>query len=390
MTTLILPRRFASDTNYSSGPDTGTPTKVDRGAALTAQGFIPGSPVPAQHVNHALNAATGIARRTLSVDMLRLTELRLAGTSITDTAESMAAASVGVGYPVVACKTAQAFGVTDCGRFKVLGVPASITSLVTGAARDPATNRILIVGTGGNRCAYSDDSGVTWTAGADIGEVPQAVVWNASKGRFITSNGTSTKRSTTGAAAWSAGTISNSSSGGLAVLSNGNTVACGDGFSVAFSISTDGGATWSDSAGTIPNAGAAADAGWVVGNEGASIFHIARLTAGANTFQVSRSSDGSSWGVAKTFAMPHAGASANRPKILMCQNTGLLVAIMPFTPAISSPGDITMISASLDGSEWTEPFYVSDAPINAFSVAGGRLLFTRDDMLFASAGIGWS
>jgi len=50
-----------------------------------------------------------------------------------------------------------------------------------------------------------------------------------------------------------------------------------------------------------------------------------------------------------------------------------------------------MIAASADsGNSWTSPLYVENAPINAFGCAGGRLLFTRDDMLFSSAGIGWS
>lgn len=45
------PRKWSTDTNYSSGVDTGTPTRVDPGAGLAAQGFIPHEGVPAQHVN---------------------------------------------------------------------------------------------------------------------------------------------------------------------------------------------------------------------------------------------------------------------------------------------------------------------------------------------------
>ena len=390
MTTTVFPRIWASNDNYAAGPDIGTPTKVDPGAALSAEGFEPG-PVDAQHVNYILNTASRAVLRPLEVATLRLNEVRLSGTAITDTANSMAAISIGEGYPVLACKTAQALGVTDCGRFVTQGVPASITSLVVGAAFDPATHRILLVGTGGNNCTYSDNGGENWSAGAALGIAPEAVVWNAVKGRFIAYAGTSAKRSTTGAAAWSSGTISNSANAGLAVLSNGNTVAGGDGAAVAFSISTDGGATWADASGTIPNAADAADSGWVVGNGGAKIYHITRLTAGANTFQISSSSDGSVWAAIKSFAMPHVDATANRPKILMCQNTGLLVALMPIVPAVSSTATLTMIAASADsGNSWTSPLYVENAPINAFGCAGGRLLFTRDDMLFSSAGIGWS
>lgn len=388
MTILSIPRQWATDTNFSSGPASGTPTKVDPGAAAALQGFVPGNPVAAASHNFLLNQLSGLSLRALAVAALRLEEVRLDGTAITDTAESMAAACVGEGYQIIAAKTAQALAVTDCSRFTAIGVPASITSLVSGAAFNPLTGRILLVGTGGNRCTFSDDAGATWTAGADIGLVPQAVVWNAVEGKFIASNGTSSRSSTTGAAAWSSGTISNSSSGGLAVLSNGHTVAAGDGAAVAFSLSINGGATWIDQAGTIPNNTDSPDAGWVVGNGGATIYHIARLTTGANTFQVSSSTNGSAWTLSKSFPMPHVGATANRPKILMCQNTGLLVAIMPFAPLLGIISQ-TMISASVNGTTWTDPMYVSDAPIDSFACAGGRLLFTRDAMLFSSAGIGW-
>lgn len=50
----ILPR-FATDTNYASGPAAGTPTKVDRGAGARAQGIIGNAAAYAQHDNHERN-----------------------------------------------------------------------------------------------------------------------------------------------------------------------------------------------------------------------------------------------------------------------------------------------------------------------------------------------
>lgn len=52
------PTAWASDTNYSSGPNSGTPTKVDPGSGRFAAGWVPGDTLPAQHLNYHLNAVT--------------------------------------------------------------------------------------------------------------------------------------------------------------------------------------------------------------------------------------------------------------------------------------------------------------------------------------------
>lgn len=51
---MTLPTKWATDTNFATGPDTGTPTRVTPGAGIAAQGFIPHDGVPAQHVNALL------------------------------------------------------------------------------------------------------------------------------------------------------------------------------------------------------------------------------------------------------------------------------------------------------------------------------------------------
>jgi hypothetical protein len=50
----IIPR-FATDTNFATGPATGTPTKVDRGAGARAQGIIGNAVAYAQWENHEKN-----------------------------------------------------------------------------------------------------------------------------------------------------------------------------------------------------------------------------------------------------------------------------------------------------------------------------------------------
>ncbi len=46
---------WATDTNYSTGPNAGTPTKVEPSAGEKASGFVPGSAAVAQHMNFELN-----------------------------------------------------------------------------------------------------------------------------------------------------------------------------------------------------------------------------------------------------------------------------------------------------------------------------------------------
>src|SRR6185369_12000748 len=161
MTAPIIPPEWASNANYSAGPDTGTATKVDPASA--ANGYIRGVAAAAQAVNYELNLCTRADRRALQIACLQLRRVDLEGTAITDTAESMGAVQRNQGTPIVAVKTAQAFGIGDAARFTVQGVPASITSAVVDAATDGT--RIIALGAGGNHNTFSDDDGVTWTAG---------------------------------------------------------------------------------------------------------------------------------------------------------------------------------------------------------------------------------
>lgn len=55
---MTVPRRWASDADYTSGIDDTTETRTDPGAALSAQGFIPHEGVPAQHLNYLIGTIT--------------------------------------------------------------------------------------------------------------------------------------------------------------------------------------------------------------------------------------------------------------------------------------------------------------------------------------------
>ncbi len=52
----ITPVDWATDTNFTAGPDVGTPTKVMPSAPQRAQGFVPQTPASAQRVNAIINS----------------------------------------------------------------------------------------------------------------------------------------------------------------------------------------------------------------------------------------------------------------------------------------------------------------------------------------------
>lgn len=387
---MPLPPAWASNTNYSAGPDTGTPTKVD--PASQANGFVRGVNAAAQHVNYVLDPITREARRAFLLAACKLRRIVLEGTAITDTAESMAAVQRSQDGPLLAIKTAQAFGLGEAAdRFNVQGVPASITSLITDAARLTSganSGRIVAIGTGGNRATRSDDDGVTWAASNDVGAVPAYIIASSTGGSFRTapgvpSGGFEVVRTGIGSGAWTslATTIASGSTlAGLAATAT-TEFACYD---VAGdpSFQIEGGGAYTATGGTVANPTLFDEGGCLVGNGGTTIYHAGRLSTGTS-IQVSSSTDGATW-TTLTSIIPISGTSFTaRPRLFMCQNTGLLVLAAPHNSAVA-------LYASTNGTDWVGPLLAFPTlGVNAFAIAGGRLLMTHDDMLFASDGIGF-
>lgn len=50
----VVDPNWASDTNFASGPEIGTPTKIDPGAGVLAQGYVPDERFKAQRTNYVL------------------------------------------------------------------------------------------------------------------------------------------------------------------------------------------------------------------------------------------------------------------------------------------------------------------------------------------------
>lgn len=387
MTTVQLPQRWATNVNYSSGPDSGTPTCVDPGSA--DNGFVRGVVAAPQHVNFELQQVASASRRAIAIAATHLRVLGAEGLTIDDTGESMAAISLGQGQATLAIKvnSAGVLRVSDSSRVRLGGALASVTSLVSDAATDGT--RIVVIGTGGNRNCFSDDNGENWSAGGVLGGGFTHLVWNEVHSRFICGNsGANTTRYSADAATWSAGgaLTGATSSGGIGVLSTGDMIAAAlVGGDVAFYTSSDGGDNWSVTAGTVANVASLADLGWLVGNVGDYAWHVGRIVA-SSTLQVSRSADGASWTTLAELVHPGGPAIswAARPRIYCCQNSGLLAVLGTDDNALG------WLYCSLDGGQtWTEPAHVADPDVDAVSVAGGKVFFTHNESLYATDGIGW-
>lgn len=334
----------------------------------------------------ALTAAVNTVYNTLAlVGSMRLRRHSQSGVTITDTAESMGATQRNRGVPVVACKTGQAFQVSEWDRLVEIGAPGSITSLVTDAANDDT--RILIIGTGGASCAYSDDDGASWTNGGVITGTPKRLVWNDSDNLFMCTTLASNAVSTSpNGALWTInGGAACSPTGGLAMLSSGDTFGVSSAVAGVIRRTTNGALTFTSPI-TIPNSGSFDDFGTVASDAGNTFYHAARLSSGAS-IQISNFTNGDAIPGAMTviasIAPPTGHTFSSEPRIMQCQNTSLLALVAPVS------GSKTALYASLDGVTWVGPLVIAPAVgVDAFALAGGKLQSTFNDELFASDGLG--
>lgn len=374
---------------------TETLTLLTGGDRPTAQLFR----VPLERLldNDALRrqVAASDALQRLEDQVLTLRAVWRYSLTVTDTAESVGASAsrdptgTNPDSPVLICKTAQAFKLGDADLITSQGVPASITSLVTDAVHGLADlSRLLIIGTGGNRCSYSDDAGASWSAGGDIGATPKRLIWNGSV--FMCTQGTDSVSRSSDGTSWTAnGSASVILAGGLAAFANGNTVALGLLTGTVRFTSNDG-ATFASVA-NIPNAGSLDGFGCVAGNSGDTVYHVGSIDSGAQ-LQISSTSNtaGTGWAVIANIDAPPGDAFAAEPRLLMCRMTGVLVIVAPLAGAGAGSAR-SALYASVDGENWTRRRSVQTDPdpgVDGFALAGGKLIMTINEHLFASSGAG--
>lgn len=384
---------------------TGNPTTAADSLTLMTGGDRKTAQSARVPLERLLDNSAREALRRLESDVLTLRSIWSYAVTITDTAESVAASAArnplgsGPDSPVLIVKTAQCFKVGCADFLTAQGVPPSITSLVTDAAHGNVShNRLLVIGTGGNRNAFSDDAGASWTAGGDIGATPKRLIFNDSQ--FMCTQGADRVSRSTNGVTWTANTSAGVViAGGLASYSNGNVVALGS-LTGTVRWTDDNGATFSSVA-NIPNAGSLDGDGSVAGNCGSRVFHVGSIDSGAQLqISSSASNDGTDWNVVATIDAPAGDAFAAEPRLLMCRTTGVLVIVAPLAGSsvasarcalYASRGDWVVQEGSDFRMAWTRERLMQTDPdpgVDAFALAGGKLIMAINDQLFASAGAG--
>ncbi len=336
-----------------------------------------------------------LARRTFTAATLRLRRVATEGLAITDTAESLAAIQRTAATQLLAIKTAQALAVSAADFISVQGVPTQITSVVSAVATNGT--QIVAIGTGGSASTFSADDGATWANAGAVGisgAGTRLVYSPRSGGVYVAARSSSTNvKFTDPTSVGIAGAWANLMTGvpapqDLAAYDPDGThpevMVLSGTTTPAFYTSKSGGSLLS---GTVANSGTADESGSLAGDGGTAVYHVFRRTSGT-LLQVSSSNPtdvpAAAWTTRAVINAPTTLGFGSRPRIMVCQNTGLLVIVAPLTSTADA------IYASADGgTTWTGPAYVYPGPgVNAYALAGGRLLCTRDDMLFATDGIG--
>ena len=329
------------------------------------------------------SAAVSFARLDLALLQLRLID---DANPFTDTASSIAVARQSNGVMII-CKA----GANDVHRFSesddsgvgAIGTLTSITSLVTDLAI--STGRAVAVGTGGNRCCFTVDFGVTWTAGANLGATPDRIIRLAAiHSRFLVSfaAGVNVAYSSDGAAAWvNAATSLVSAQGGLASFSNGDALAGGlDGGGVAMSRSTNGGTSWLATA-TVPNPADYSSAGWIDGNGGTTIYHIGPLTALPTQVRICSTDSTMNWQLKDQLQF---GVTITGTRILVDNFYNVLVALASF-----ATGTVAMVSRD-GGVTWSDRAFYKIRALNSFALQQGRLYSSVSGELHSSMQLGTS
>lgn len=359
-------------------------------ALLGAGGVTPSGSPDAVGASDYLTALTAIAESSAAVSFARLDlallQLRLIDDAnpYTDTAGSIGVARQSNGTLIIVkagANDVHRFSESDDSGQGAIGTLVSITSLVTDIAI--TAGRAVAVGTGGNRCCFTANFGVTWTAGSDLGATPDRIIYNTTHARFLVSfaAGVNVAQDVDGASVWTnAATTLVSAQGGLANFSNGDTLACGLDVSgdVAISRSLNGGVSWAV-APTVPNPGDYTDSGWIDGNGGTLIYHVGP-TAVSGELRICATDATMNWQLVSSIFM--GVPITSKPRILVDNFFSVLVILITF-------GSGTVARVSRDGGvTWSDRAFYKTRALNSFGLAQGRLYTSVSGELYSTMQLG--
>lgn len=380
-----IPRVWATSANYSAGPDVGTPTKVDPGAALAAEGFEPG-PVAAQHVNFELNGLSTIQRRALAL----MQKPRLVADDTT--AANLAAVTIAptnhtARFTLVTVAGEVAYKIADMGHATTANAPTSVTTIL--AAATDGLGNVVVFGVGGNGNSYSTDKGETWSSPHLLNASTLHGIWHPHTLKFLGLYAGNVAHGTA-AGSWTAVGVTGAGASNMSVLAglSSGTVLTDVGVG-SYQKSTDGGLTWS--AATAPdNTLGCTNQGRLAGNNGSLIYHAVLLPGGS--YQISSTPDGTTWTVLSTIVPPFGfvdfddnSVAANGPGLAVCPDTGWV-----FFLAANEADATWFLYASPDGITWTDPHVLTGNFVDTRSLQAslGRVFISDTKAVFASDGVG--
>jgi hypothetical protein len=376
--------------SYQDG--TGTPTEKDRvndifgfqQALLVAANITPSGDPDTATASQYLDAVRAISvDSTLARNLTRALTLRpLDLNGVTPSTSLYLGAAGGLRGSVFAKAGTN-------GSFKISASPLVYSSSVTVPGLTDVRKligggtRVLAIGDGGNKNAFSTTSGSSWSAGGSTGliVVPTDGVWDGTQ--FVISGSGHAAHSTNGSS-WATATsgsdiidvIDFNAHGGLAALASGNVIAhggLGDGSKV-FAVTTDHGQTWSLAGSLDVDPDDYVLNGWVAGNGGSEVYCIVE-PFNDDRLILYTSATGTTWTVRSEIP---GFAGDFQPKLFVCQETGLLVAAQGEAPGVA-------VSASADhGRTWADIVYYNVTDIESLAVASGRVFATIGAKLFAT------
>lgn len=342
MTALIYPREFASDTNFASGTDSGTPAKVDPGAAAEAQGAIAGLPFAAAHHNYSINAISKATRHYVEQCLLNLIQLTPGDlqTSDENVFDGQGAAVANADGRIFLIKGGSVYEDLDGLLTLVSPSAASATTPTCAAGPRAATGMLGVVGSSsgtgvGNAISRSTDGGASWLHVESLGATSNAlqrIILNTGTDQFVYYGGTSGEvYASTTIAAKSTRTLSAAHPvRGIAARSSGLSLVLRDnGGAPAFDSSPDDGATAYASTGGAPTS--TADYGDIASN--GTLFFWAGKNA-SNEIAVWASSTGAAWSQVGTITAPNGSTIGTDPSCrLICEpSSGILWLALEASP----------------------------------------------------------
>lgn len=385
-------RIWAENEVYGSGHGsfTGLANKADPGATIAADGIVPGEEFRADHLNHQLHEHSLAAIQARNA-ALRTYEL-VQGQTFTSPFQGIGAAYIDHLGLTGFCAGGEFYLVGDS-PFATNPGNSNVDSLCNVLMYDEVTQRLVMIGTGTDNSAYSDNDGATWTtsttetsAGCHVGLWLAEDVFMGMPAESIATG--VMLLSTDGGDNWAPLTAIDATDDvgrGLCRcgLTNNAVLIYGLSHTIYTADETDTYTAWTNR-GSIPDVGSLVTKGWVASSADGTAYLIAEYGDGIRLYSLATPS--SAWQAVSTIdtsTLP----TINDMQLYIDQQEGLMHVFLSHGATRAS------IYSSTDGGlSWSGPgalLGTADEPALCFATAG-RLYYRLADDTIVRTSVAWS